>query len=142
MSADLDTSVTFSLATGSLVLDEAGGYTLVSVGTPNRTWARRTVEGRYQHGRRLVSAVLQTPNVVVQVRVSGSSWVQAASRWNALLAAVSQRSYTTTVVIEGVTSVYTCEPADTALASGQDLDPFALMANQQEYALTIPVMPL
>ena len=143
MSADLDASVTFSRAVGGpLELAEDAGFILVAIGTPTRVWSRRTVEGRYQHGRRLVSAVLAQGTLKVQVRVVGTTWVQAAGRWNTLLAAVSARSFTATVTIEGVSDVYTCEPADTTLAAGENLDPLALMLAQQEYVLTVPVMPL
>lgn len=142
MSTDLDAQVTLSTPTGTLQLDQPGAYTLVKVGVTPRKWRRHTVEGRYQHGRALLGAVLEQATLTVQIRCEGTTWIAASNRLTTLVEAVSQFTYTATVNLAGQIDTYTCEPADMALASGETLEELAVMAAQQDYVLTIPVRPL
>ncbi len=138
----LDITVSLSRTVGGpLVVDEAHGYTWTTFGVLPRRWRRRFVQGRWQNGRRLVSAVLDQSQISGRVKVSGATWVAANGAVNTLVAALSQRSYLATVVLEGVTYEFDCEPADWALAGGEAWDPVQLMDSEQEYAVTIPVMP-
>lgn len=138
--ADLDARVTITRAGNtSLVIDD-GSFELIAVGTGGRTWRRTTVEGKYQNGRALVGAVLDTQQLTVQVRCRGVTWVAAQNRVNELIAAVSQFTYGVSVVIEGYTQAFVCEPADVAPMSGDVIDKHRAMRSMQEYTLTIPVV--
>jgi hypothetical protein len=137
--ADLDARVTIARTGGALVLDEAP-FELIGVGFNGRTWRRTTVEGKYQHGRALVGAVLDTRVLTVQVRCAGATWVAVQNRLQELMTAVSPMAYQVTVEIEGHVETVTCEPADVTPASGDVIDKFRAMARMQEYTLTMPVV--
>ncbi len=141
MADDLDASVAFSSPDGPLVVPTDGAYRLVELGVTPRRWRRNTVEGRYQHGRALVGAVLEQGLLTVRVVALGASWVAAANRLDELTAVVSQHRYTATVTVAGRVDVWTCEPADMALADRETWEKHMLMASQQEYVLSIPVSP-
>lgn len=126
---------------GPLQLSNPGVYEVVSVGPGGRSWRRHTVEGRYQHGRRLIGAVLETGTAVLVVRVYGSSWSQVSSRATTLINAFSAQSYTLQVTINGVTTQWECEPADVSLVGGDSWQKFHAMSNMQEYQILIPRHP-
>ncbi|WP_169165092.1 hypothetical protein [Cellulomonas taurus] len=138
--ADLDARVTIARLGGSALVIEDAPFELIAVGTGARTWRRTTVEGKYQHGRALVGAVLDTQQLTVQVRCRGASWIAAQNRVNELIAAVSAFSYGVTVEIEGHRQTFVCEPADVTPMSGDVIDKHRAMRSMQEYTLTIPVV--
>jgi hypothetical protein len=139
----LSVSVQISRASGGpLQLSNPGVYEVVAIGPGARQWRRHTVEGRYAHGRALVGAVLETMVVPVVVRVYGASWAQVSTRAKTLVDAVSQRSYTVTVNIDGVVSTWACEPADVSIVGGDAWQKFHAMARMQEYQLMIPRHPI
>lgn len=137
----LNVAGSVSRSGGALNL-ESGGYEIVAVGPGGRSWRRSTVEGRYQHGRALIGAVLEQGALPLVVRVKGSSWSQVSNRAQALVDAFSQTSYTLTITIENVTNRWRCEPADIQIAGGDEFQKFHAMANQQEYVLSIPRDPI
>ena len=124
-----------------MILD-AAPFDLVAFGAGGRTWRRETVEGRYQHGRALVGAVLATQSLSVHVRITAPTWAAVTAYYEILAGAVSQFSYTVTAVVEGETTVYTCEPGDISMVSGDTLSKFHAMVGMQEYLLTIPYSPV
>lgn len=139
--ADLDVQISILHPGGEVVIDEAP-YELVGFGPGGRSWRRTFVEGRYQHGRALVGAVLDTRTLVVHVRVRGASWAAVTEAYETLAAAVSQFTYYVTATVEGETTIYDCEPGDIAMVSGDTLSKFHAMAGMQEYVLTIPCKPV
>lgn len=140
--ADLDIQVTVSRPGTDLDLNQDGSFEVIAVGVGGRTWQRRTVDGPYMHGRRLLGAVLASQTLVVLVRVRGATWVAAQNRYQEMAEAFSQQAYTVTQVLEGRTDTYTCEPADIALTSGATLSKHHVMAQMQEYQVTIPIDPV
>lgn len=140
---DLDASLTFTAGGVDLPVDESAGLVLVRVGITPRRWRRHTVEGRYQHGRALLGAVLEQATLTARVRATGDTWPAAAASWNTLVEVVSQHAYTATVVVESAATTLACEPADIALASGDDMwEELELMSAMQTFVLTIPARPL
>lgn len=137
---DLTAQVTLA-GPPSLTLEHPGQYELVGVGIGGRQWRRSTVEGRYQHGRVLLGAVLDMRVLTVHVRCLGATWSAVTNRANDLFEATQHMAGTVTVTMNGVTTTYTCEAADIAPASGDTVDKFRVMANMEEYVLTIPVQP-
>lgn len=138
---DLDVQVTIGTPTGPVLLESPGACEVVGVGVGGRTWRRVTVEGTYVHGRALVGAVLATQTLTVHLRVRGASWVAAMNRYQEIVDAVAQHTYTVTVAVEGRTDTYTCEPADITPVAGDLIGKFHAMENMQEYLLRIPVDP-
>lgn len=139
--ADLDAQITVSTPGGPLLLEQDGAFEIIAVGTSGRTWRRRTVEGPYMHGRRLLSAVLDTETLTILVRVKGTTWVGAMNRATELFDAFAQHSYTVTVVVDGRTDTYQCEPGDIARVSGDTISKYHAMVNMQEYQMSIPIQP-
>lgn len=134
---DLDSSVTIH-GDDDLLID-TGDYELIGVGVSGRTWRRTTVEGRYQPGRALVGAVVDTATIVLVVRCKGSTWVETTNRYQALVDATSPFTYQVTVVIDGQSLTYTCEPAD--INTGDTIDKYRAHAHMLEATLTIPCDP-
>ncbi|MCR6649700.1 MAG: hypothetical protein NVV70_16775 [Cellulomonas sp.] len=134
----MEAQVTISRPGTDLDLEDPGKFELVSIAMAGRSWRRYTVEGRYQHGRAFIGAVLDTATLVVVVRVLGASWSAVNTRRVALFDALAQPAYEVAVAVEGVTETWTAEPAD--ITGG--LDKFQAMASRQEYTLQIPVYPL
>lgn len=134
----LDAQVTISAPGEDLELETPGVWELVSIQMPARTWRRNTVEGSYQHGRALVSAVMESATLTVVVRCLGDSWEDVEDARKALFGALAQRAYTVTVKVEGEIGTWDAEPAD--ITGG--LEKFQAMAGMQEYVLTIPVYPI
>lgn len=137
--ADLDARVTIARIGADLVIDDAP-FELIGVGFSGRTWRRTTVEGKYQHGRALVGAVLDARVLTAQVRCTGATWVAVQNRVQELMAATAPMAYQVTVEIEGHVETVTCESADVVPASGDVIDKHRAMESMQEYTLTMPVV--
>lgn len=135
--ADLDAAVTFH-GTPDLTITEDADYELVSVVATGRAWRRRTAEGPYMHGRALLGAVLEVGTLTIVVRCKGTTWVAATNRLTELLDYVKDLQYTVTTTVEGVTTTYTCEPADV----DAPMDKYYAIAKRLDVTLTIPVAPL
>jgi hypothetical protein len=140
--ADLDVQISVARPGGALLLEQDDAFEVIGVGVGGRTWRRRTVEGVYMHGRRLLSAVLNTQTLTVLVRVRGGSWVQVGNHTQTLFEAFSQHAFQVTVTVEGRTDTYQCEPADITPLAGDTIGKFHAMANMQEYQVTIPIQPV
>lgn len=134
----MDVTVTLSHPTTPLVLG-VYPFDVLALGVSDDTWRRRLVQGRYQNGRSLVGAVLDTPLLTIAARVTCAGWTETRAPMNALRTALRQRTYTATVVIGTSTDVYTCEPGDIASRSGEMLNPALVRAGIHEVLLTIPV---
>lgn len=135
--ADLDAAVTFH-GTSDLSITDTADYEVVSVVATGRSWRRRTAEGPYMHGRALLGAVLEAGTLTVVIRCKGATWTATTNRLTELLAYVTPLQYTVTTTVEGVTTTYTCEPADV----DAPMDKFFAMAKRLDVTLTIPVSPI
>lgn len=142
MSDTLTITATVSRETTPLSLEDPGVYEVIAFGAGARAWRRDTVEGRYQHGRVLIGAVLASTTAVLQVRVLGATWEEVTTRSTTLVDAFSQLAYSLTVTVEGVTTTLACEAADIALLGGDVLQKHHAMSGMQEYQLTIPRHPV
>ncbi|MCR6703157.1 MAG: hypothetical protein NVV66_00110 [Cellulomonas sp.] len=138
--ADLAATVVLAAGGAELELGDAP-YVVESLAVPGRTWRRSTVEGRYQHGRAVLGVVLDTATISLDVRVEAATWTAQQDAYESLLSLVSRRVFTLTTNIEGHVEIWTCEPADVALANG-DLEKHLVMAGMQTYRLTIPAVPV
>lgn len=139
--ADLDISVVVSKTGTDLELNDGTKYTIVDLAPGGRTWRRFTVEGKYQHGRKSIGEVIDTATLSFTVRVMGSSFANAAANATALLDAVSQHAYTVTTVIEGVTRVFVCEPADMDIVGSDGWNKYEIARDRHTYTLSIPYDP-
>jgi hypothetical protein len=137
----LPASLVISRTGTDLTIDPTTDIRLVTFGVSGRSWRRTAIEGRYQHGRALLGAVLDARSLTFVVRVKGSTWIAAQNNYAELETALSQFTYTVTATIDGRVDVYTCEPADITLAGGT-LNKHQAMRHRQEYEVTIPVSPV
>lgn len=136
---DLDASVRILSSAGALVLDltEAGGYDLVDLGVPDRTWRRVTTTSPFVDGEHLVAAVLEGGSHTMAYRVSGATWSQLQTRRQALVDAVEAWSWLLEVTIGGVRYVWRATRAD----SSGPIDKFQAMATQNVITIKVPVQP-
>lgn len=140
--SDLDITATITRATGGpLAIEDPNVYRVIAFGPGGRTWRRDTVSGRYQHGRALLNAVLESGTALMQVRVYGATWVEVCNRAQAMVDAFSQMTYVLTVTIEGATTSLACEAADITLMGGDVFQKHHAMAGMQEFQLVIPRDP-
>jgi hypothetical protein len=130
-----------SLTLPALQLQAPGAYRVVSAGPGSRTWRRNRVAGLYTDGAVLVTAVKDMSVAPLVVRCEATSAAQLDVNVAALLRAVEQLSYSLTLVIDGVSRTWACEPADYAPVE-EEYDKLRLMQFQQVYRLQIPRQPV
>jgi len=138
--SDLGISVVVSKTGTDLQLNDGVKYTIVDISPGGRTWRRYTTEGRYQHGRKSIGEVIDTASLSLTVRVMGTSFANAMVNATAMRDALAQHEYTVTTVIEGVTQVFVCEPADIDIATGS-WNKYEIVRSRHTYAMTIPYNP-
>jgi len=136
---DLDASVRILSSAGALVLDltEAGGYDLVDLGVPDRTWRRITTSSPFVDGEQLVSAVLEGAAHTLAIQVSGSTWAQMHTRRQSLVNAVEAWAWLLEVTIGGTHYTWRASRAD----SSGPLEKFAAMTHKCTLTLKVPVQP-
>ncbi len=136
---DLDASVRILNSAATVVLDltEAGGYDLVELGVPDRTWRRVVATSPFVDGEHLVAAVLEAGAHTMAVKVSGATWAQLQTRRQALVDAVEAWSWLLEVTISGVTYLWRASRSDTS----SPLDKFPAMARQAVVTVKVPVQP-
>lgn len=131
------------LALANLALeDEANGYEIVSLGPGALSWRRETVRSPYVHGETLVTAVKDLSIAPMTVRVKASSAATLDTRLDALLDAFAQFEYSIGVTIDGVSKIWTCQPADLSVGDGGEFNKYQLMAKMYEVTLSIPRHPV
>src|SRR4051794_7570499 len=108
----------------SLTLSAANGYevNVEGLGPGPRTYRRETVTSPFVRGRFLIDAQLDSPTAPLSIWVGGSTAAQLSTRVAALIAAFDQLSYTLTVVIDGETYAWACEPADSTVGDAGAFD--------------------
>jgi hypothetical protein len=124
-------------------------YDIDFVGPGALAWQRVTVESKWVHGRFLVSARKDVEIMPLGVEVSGATAAGLDASTRALLDAFEQWSYDLTVVADGVSHTWRCEPAEYAPAGGRSggrgtYEPFGLQAPVfvQSYVFQIPRNPV
>lgn len=136
-------TVTVTGAT-SLALTAANGYevNVEGLGPGPRTYRRETVTSPFVRGRFLIDAQLDSTTAPLSIWVGGNSAAQLSTRISALIAAFDQLTFTLTVVIDGETYEWACEPADSVVGDSGTFDFWDLGAFQQVVHLNIPRDPL
>lgn len=95
-----------------LSLTVATGYELISLTMPERTWRRRVATAEDVEGDVEVQSVLEAGTWEIQLYVKGSSTSQVETRRASLLAAVEARVWYLEVTIDGVTTKWKANRAD------------------------------
>lgn len=126
-------------APGHIELNDGANVRIVEWNPPLPQWQRQTIEGPYQAGRVLVSAVASQVVLNGAVRIYGSNWANQQAWTRAVLAALSQRAFTLTEALNAVTRVWECEPADFVLGEG-GMDPWGVNRARQVYTFSIPCL--
>jgi len=136
---DLAATVRILSNASAVVLDltEAGGYKLVEVSTPDRTWRRITVHSPHADGEFLVAAVLEGGMHGFVVIIEGSTQAIINTRRQALIDALEVWSWLLEVTIGNSRSVWRATRSDSSFP----LDKFQAMAGQSTFIAKIPVQP-
>jgi hypothetical protein len=141
MSEEIDVALTVSTPDEPLELEDPGSYGVEAFGPGGQAWRRRSVENDYQHGVKVIAERLESGNVTGVIRVYGSTWAEVRVNVTAMFEALSQHVYTITAVIDGVTDIYVCGPADISPVSGDTWSKYHLFAKMQEFQFSAPYNP-
>lgn len=128
-----------SLGLPPLVMEDSGTgtYTIMPGFSTGPSDADNVIaESRWQNGGVLTSTRRNITQLVMNVRVIAAG-VGMVSAVNTLAAAVEQFGYTVTVVEGGVSSTYTCLPANWRRL----FDERAMLSGRDYVALVIPRQP-
>lgn len=129
--------------TDGLTLNEANGYLLMAIGPGARVWRRITETSPFTHGEEEIHRTLAPGTMRMTNLVLGSSISQLNSRLDALIAAVEQSTYNTSVYIDGVLRwKWACRCADTVLGDDGGIDARRYAAFQQILTATAPRHPI
>lgn len=140
--ADLAMSVTISRAALALPPLQLNDHDAYYIGTQllggQVQYNRNSVTSPFVDGAVTTYRTRQVLNEQITVEVLGENAYDCRVHLDDLITAVSQDSFTLTVIIAGVTYAYACEAADFQLAwSGP-----RVMANQYQVQLTLPRQPV
>lgn len=139
-------SVTIEVSGGTDITigdDGTSAYTLTVGGlgkpiiTPRYTYAPESPD---VDGKVLLQAARDLSALPLEVLVTGTSASDLDDKIAALDAALWQFSYTVTVTVAGVATVYRAQPTVSQVASGATLHSFADQ-NMAVLSVTIPVQP-
>lgn len=144
MDITLDAYIEDGSSSIALHLVPANGYTIardgISAGV--RSWVKETVTSPFVHGRAVVGQRLDVMTALLTVRIRAASTAQLLSRYSSLVTAVEQRAWTLRLVMDGETTRWRCETADTSIGDSGVLDSVALMQHYQVVHLSIPRHPV
>lgn len=141
MAMTLSGSITRTeLSLSALALND-DNYSIVEWGPGELTWRRSSVGSPFVDGTYLVNAVKDQMSVSARIRVTGSNKGDCMNKVGTLLRAFEQSSYTLTVIVDGTTFSYACEPADWSWGEGGQFQKFHNEAYKQEIGLMIPRLP-
>lgn len=129
---------------GPLAITPEDGYYIQrdGFGPGERTWRRISAESPYVHGSFLTHAVIDQEISTLKIRVAGTTELQMTQRINALIAALTQFSYTLTIDIgETFHYVLSCEPADYTIGDGGSVQDMWLRNRTQILTFDIPHRP-
>lgn len=141
----IDVSVTIdrtSLSLSALELTDANGYILDrdNFGAAGVTWDIAYVSAPDYHGDDAMRARKTNSSWQLQYEVTGADAAAAKAAKDALCDAVSQFSYTMTLTQDGISEVWTCDPASWQI--GGDVMDNSLETDVWQIVLTIPVYPI
>lgn len=117
--AQIPHSVVVSQSGGDLDIT-AGDYELVIWNPPALEYRVHEVQGRYQAGSRLVSAVPDVATIGGVFRCKGAAWTAVDAAIADLYAALGQFEYTVTTTLDGVVETFeNCQPASVRPLGGR-----------------------
>lgn len=133
-----------SLSLGALSIGDSPSDTYCvtpeGLGDPQMAWRFAVMPSADSvHGREVTSAALETSTLNLEIVITGSSASNLRANRVALTNALSQFTYTTTVTVDGVAQVWTCDPGNWSQGAVRYAHQDALV---QVLTVTIPVHPL
>lgn len=141
---DFEVSVRIIAADGTTEVfdfnDRVGGFTVETVQIPDEESEKTRVTADLVDGEYTVRERDAAGDLVLLVRVEGSSWAEVTSRWQAARAAYrAEPRFYLEVEIEGVTTLYRTERPDNV--QGGSLESVNLVRRRQTYQLRFRVQP-
>lgn len=97
-------------------------------------------ESEHQAGRKLLTSVPTEVTLPLAVRVYGTTWANQQAWVTSLVGALTQRQFTLTEVLEGVTRVWECRRVSNGSLGDGGLDPFGVNRSRQVYVFLISGM--
>lgn len=133
-----------ALSLGALALGDNPGDTYCvtpeGLGDPEMVWRFGVMPNSDSvHGREITSAALEQSALNLEVIITGSSASNLRANRVALTNALSQFSYTTTVTVDGVAQVWSCDPGNWSQGAVRYSHQNALL---QVLTISIPVHPV
>lgn len=138
MAPTLDIELTITrteLSLADLVIGPANGYSIIKegVGPGQQSWRKLTTSSPWIGGTQLIHAVKESPQMPVNIRVTGTSHANLWSRMATLTNAFSQFEYDLIFEIEGVTFTWEkCQPADYSIGQSGAIDGLMIRSLKQE----------
>ena len=132
-----------SLGLQPLVIDTAPNtdYWLPEdgLGAPGYTHRRSYSTAAYVHGALQTAAVLEQSTLPLTVYIGGDTTAQLRNRVEALVTALRQFYFTTTVTVDDYAETWGCDCADVGAALHE---PGMTSAHMQRREVTIPLYPI
>jgi hypothetical protein len=127
-----------------LHLIPANGYSIArdGIGAGVRSWVKETATSPFVHSRAVVAQRLDVMTALLTVRIRAASTAQLFTRYSALIRAAEQSAWTLRLVMDGQTTRWRCETADSSVGESGVLDSVALMQHFQLVHLSIPRHPV
>lgn len=126
---------------GYLELNDGANIRIVEWNPPlPMAYSESFAESEHQAGRLTVTSVRAEVSLPLAVRVYGTTWANQQAWVASLQGALTQRTFTLTEVLEGVTRVWQCRRVNGGSLGEGGLDPFAVNRSRQVYVFLIPGM--
>jgi hypothetical protein len=109
------------------------------IGAPGYSHRRSYATAAYVHGGLQTAAVLEQSTLPLSIYVGGDTTAQLRNRVEALVAALRQFYFTTTVTVDDYAETWGCDCADIGPAT---YVPGEVTAHIQRREVTIPVYPI
>lgn len=131
------------LSLSPLAFTPVNGYYIQRNGFgPGEVSSRKTyVQSPYVIGQQLVHSVKDLMTSSLAVRVQGNSHSDMMTKLETLCKAFEQFNYTLTIVINGVSYVYSCDTADYSIGDNGQLDDMWLRSDTQIVTFDVPHKP-
>lgn len=124
---------------GYLELNDGANIRIVEWNPPlAMAFTETFAESEHQAGRKLLTSVPAEVTLPLAVRVYGATWANQQAWVASLRGALTQRSFTLTEVLEGVTRIWQCRRVNGGSLGDGGLDPFAVNRSRQVYVFLIP----
>jgi hypothetical protein len=123
------------------VEDPANGYTVMKVGPGARTMRLEHATSPVSDGSVLTGATADLQQARLVIRVHGATTGDVLARLGVVEQALNQWAYNVTIVIDGVTEVWRCQPANHSRGLSGTYEAEHLKGGWQDLTVELPKQP-